>query len=62
MNVVPPIGVFAALLKDEGLPLAFPGGGAKIGCAVDVDLLARAINWAGESDSARNKTPQSLKS
>jgi len=56
MNVVPPIGVFAALLKDSGLPLAFPGGGPKIGQAVDVDLLARAIAWAGDSEAARNRT------
>lgn len=56
MNLLPPIGVFAALLKDRGLPLAFPGGGPKIGCAVDVDLLARAIDWAGVAETARNRT------
>jgi nucleoside-diphosphate-sugar epimerase len=56
MNLLPPIGIFAALLKESGLPLAFPGGGPKIGCAVDVDLLARAIDWAGDSDTARNRT------
>ncbi len=56
MNLLPPIGVFGAILKEQGLPFAFPGGGPKIGCAVDVDLLARAIGWAGEADSARNQT------
>ena len=56
MNAVPPIGVFAALLKDSGLPLAFPGGGPRIAAAVDVDLLARAIDWSGEAKSARNRT------
>ena len=56
MNAVPPIGVFAALLKDSGLPLAFPGGGPRIAAAVDVDLLARAIDWAGGAETARNRT------
>ncbi len=56
MNVVPPIGVFAALLRDSGLPLAFPGGGPRVGQAVDVDLLARAIGWSGEAERARNRT------
>ena len=56
MNLLPPIGVFAALLKQAGLPLAFPGGGPKIGCAVDVGLLARAIGWSGDAETARNQT------
>ena len=56
MNAIPPIGVFAALLKDSGLPLAFPGGGPRIAAAVDVDLLARAIDWAGQAETARNRT------
>jgi nucleoside-diphosphate-sugar epimerase len=56
MNALPPIGVFAALLKHAGLPLAFPGGGPRIAAAVDVDLLARAIDWAGDADTARNRT------
>ena len=52
MNALPPIGVFAALLKESGLPLAFPGGGPRIANAVDVDLLARAIDWSGEAERA----------
>ena len=56
MNAIPPICVFASLLKDQGLPLAFPGGGPRIAAAVDADLLARAIDWAGETAAARNRT------
>lgn len=56
MNAVPPIGVFAALLKDSGEPLAFPGGGPRMANAVDVDLLARAIAWCGDAENARNQT------
>jgi nucleoside-diphosphate-sugar epimerase len=55
MNVAAAIGVFAALLRAEGLPLAFPGGAPRIGQAIDADLLARAIAWAGESGTARNQ-------
>lgn len=56
MNAVPPIGVFAALLKESGLPFSFPGGGPRVAAAVDVDLLARAIEWAGDAETARNRT------
>ena len=56
MNALPPIGVFGALLREAGLPFAFPGGGPRIAAAVDVDLLARAIDWAGNAAGARNQT------
>ena len=56
MNAVPSIGVFAAMLKEQGLPFSFPGGGPRIAAAVDVDLLARAIDWAGMAETARNRT------
>ena len=56
MNLAPAIGVFAALLKAEGMPFAFPGGGPRIAAAADVDLVARAIAWSGETQSARNRT------
>lgn len=56
MNALPPIGVFGALLREAGLPLSFPGGGPRIAAAVDVDLLARAIDWAGNAVNARNQT------
>jgi len=55
MNVVPAIGVYAAMLKDSGLPLHYPGGGARIGQAVDAELLAKCIEWAGATKAARNE-------
>jgi nucleoside-diphosphate-sugar epimerase len=55
MNLIPAIGVYAALLKADGEPLHFPGGGHTILEAVDADLLGRVIAWAGAAESARNQ-------
>jgi nucleoside-diphosphate-sugar epimerase len=55
MNMIPAIGVYAALLKESGLPLAFPGGSRRIFEAVDADLLARACAWAATSPACRNE-------
>jgi hypothetical protein len=33
----------------------YPGGAARVSQAVDVDLLARAIAWSGEAQTARNE-------
>ena len=54
MDLIPPLGVYAAMLREQGRALDFPGGAARVAQAVDVDLLARAIAWAGDSDAARN--------
>lgn len=56
MNVVPAIGAYAAILKEAGQPLHYPGGPPRVGQAVDADLLARAMAWAGEASVARNET------
>lgn len=56
MNPIPAIGVYAALLRERGEPLYYPGGPSNVLEAVDADLLARAIAWAGEIDAARNAT------
>jgi nucleoside-diphosphate-sugar epimerase len=56
MNVIPAIGTYAAILKAAGQPLHYPGGPPRIGQAVDADLLARCIGWAGEATTARNET------
>lgn len=55
MNLIPAIGVYAALRRERREPLAYPGGAAPVLEAVDADLLARAIAWAGESERARNQ-------
>jgi nucleoside-diphosphate-sugar epimerase len=56
MNVIPAIGVYAAMLKEAGQPLHYPGGPPRVGQAVDADLLARCMAWAGETAAARNET------
>jgi nucleoside-diphosphate-sugar epimerase len=55
MDLIPPLGVYAAMLRQQGRDLDYPGGAARVAQAVDVDLLARAIAWSGEADAARNE-------
>jgi nucleoside-diphosphate-sugar epimerase len=56
MNLIPAIGAYAAILKDRGEPLHFPGAtGANVLEAVDADLIARGIDWAGEVEAARDQ-------
>ena len=56
MNLIPAIGVYAAMLKEAGEPLHFPGGPPRLAQAIDADVLARAMGWAGTADAARNET------
>jgi nucleoside-diphosphate-sugar epimerase len=55
MDLIPPLGVYAAMSREQDRPLDYPGGAARVSQAVDVDLLARAIGWAGEAEAARNE-------
>jgi nucleoside-diphosphate-sugar epimerase len=55
MDLIPPLGVYAAVLREQGRALDYPGGAARVSQAVDADLLARAIAWAGEAEAARNQ-------
>lgn len=55
MDLIPPLGVYAAMLRARGRDLDYPGGAPRVSQAVDVDLLARAIAWCGEADAARNE-------
>lgn len=55
MNVIPAIGVYAALRKEAGLPLSFPGGPPFVFEAIDAGLIARACEWAGTAEAAQNE-------
>lgn len=55
MNVIPALGVYAALRKEAGLPLSFPGGPPFVVEAIDAGMIARACEWAGTSENAQNE-------
>ncbi|MEM9683824.1 MAG: SDR family oxidoreductase [Pseudomonadota bacterium] len=59
MNLVAVIAVYAAISKELGLPLRFPGtagGYSSIFQVTDADLLARAILWAADAPRAANES------
>lgn len=55
MNLIPALGVYAAVMRERGPILPYPGGAERVSQAVDADLLARAIAWAGDAPNARNE-------
>lgn len=56
MNLIPALGAHAAVMRERGPILPYPGGAERVSQAVDADLLARAIAWAGTAVAARNET------
>lgn len=58
MNPTLVIAAYAALLKETGRPLDFPGRGSESSLreAVDAGLVGRAIAWAATAPAARNET------
>ena len=58
MNLVSVIGVYAAICREMGLPLRFPGPESVYQALYQVtsaELLARATIWAGETAAAENE-------
>src|SRR5262249_4471371 len=55
MNLIPAIGAYAAVEREAGRPLCFPGGGPRVSEAVDADLLGRALAWAATASAARSE-------
>ena len=56
LNILMVIGVYAALRKESGLPLAYPGEPDRRPTElVDSDLLARVLKWAASASGARNE-------
>lgn len=56
MNLLAAMGAYAAISRELGLPLVWPGSGTRLTEATDARLLARAIAWAGASPAAANGT------
>ena len=57
-NILSVIGVYASLMRETGQPLSWPGSVESftaINQATDARLLARAIEWSLNSDSAANQ-------
>jgi nucleoside-diphosphate-sugar epimerase len=55
MNLLPVIGVYAALEREAGRALSFPGGADGVHEAVDARLLARVLAWAAAAPAARGE-------
>ena len=55
MNLLPALGVYAAIERERGRPLAFPGGPTGVHEAVDARLLARALAWAAVAPEAKRE-------
>jgi nucleoside-diphosphate-sugar epimerase len=56
MNVIAAIGVYAAVMRELGHPLAFPGGGRYVHGASDSRLMARAAEFVATAPAAANQT------
>lgn len=55
MNVLPIIGMYAAIAKESGQPFGFPGHMPYPREAVDVQLIAEATRWAATEPAAANQ-------
>lgn len=55
LNIITALGVFAAISREYGMPLRFPGGPQRIGEATDARLIAKAMAWAGTSPQCANQ-------
>ena len=55
MNTILALGLYAAISRELGLALRFPGAPGHLKDACDAHLLARAVHWAGQSQSAANE-------
>jgi nucleoside-diphosphate-sugar epimerase len=55
LNVLPAIGVYAAIRREKGEPFSFPGGPPFVWEAADADLVADVMVWAAQSPQAANE-------
>jgi len=55
LNVLPAIGVYAAIRREKGEPLGFPGGPSFVWEAADADLVGDVAVWAAQSPQAANE-------
>ena len=56
MNVLSALGVYATISRELGWPLVFPGAGEPAVIEfTDARLIARAVEWAGRTDTAADE-------
>lgn len=55
LNVIPAIGVYAAIRREKGEPFGFPGGPSFVWEAADAELVADVMVWAAQSPRAANE-------
>jgi len=55
MNLIPAIGVYAALQRHRGEPLYYPGSRDLVAQPTDTDLMAAAFEWCFAADAADNQ-------
>jgi nucleoside-diphosphate-sugar epimerase len=55
LNVLPAIGVYAAIQREKGEPFGFTGGPSFVWEAADADLVADVMVWAAGSPRAANE-------
>lgn len=56
MNIIGAIGAYAAILREQGQPLHFPGGGRYINGASDSRMIAQAAEFTATNEIAANET------
>lgn len=55
LNVLPAIGVYAAIRREKGEPFSFPGGPAFVWEMADADLVGKVMAWAAQVPQAANE-------
>jgi nucleoside-diphosphate-sugar epimerase len=55
LNVLPAIGVYAAIRREKGEPFSFPGGPSFVWEMADADLVGEVMRWAAQSPQAANE-------
>src|ERR1700753_3139836 len=55
LNVLPAIGVYAAIRREKGEPFSFPGGPSFVWETTDANLVGQVMLWAAQAPQAANE-------
>jgi nucleoside-diphosphate-sugar epimerase len=56
LSIVLALGIYAAITREQGLPLTFPGGGRYVNACSDSRLIAQAVEFCAVNDHTANET------